>query len=155
MRYIDRRVNYFDFCLVDAMSMIEVTDMINELWFKGRMRCFWKSSKGGFSNDVVRPLVSDFDVVNMVATIPRNHYLHMNLDDKGNGGNEPPIKVDSDMNVNDDVHDDMHMSNSESESKVRNECGTSTGFGMLMMMCICLILPMITLILIFMKVIMT
>ena len=44
MRYISRRVNYFDFCHVEAMSMIEVNDMVNELWFEGLLNCFWKSS---------------------------------------------------------------------------------------------------------------
>ena len=62
IRYTDRRVSYFDFFHVDAISMIEVTDMINELRFEGRMRCFRKSSRGALSKDVVMALASDFDV---------------------------------------------------------------------------------------------
>ena len=58
IRYTDRRVNYFDFCHVDVMSMIEIIDMINELGFEGTMRCFWKSLGGALINNVVRPLLT-------------------------------------------------------------------------------------------------
>ena len=79
MRYTGKRVNYFDFCHVEAMSMIEVNDMVNELGFEGLLSCFWKSSGGALSNDVVRPLKTYFDVVNMVATMSRNHHIHVYL----------------------------------------------------------------------------
>ena len=101
MRYTGRRVNYFDFYHVEAMSMIGVNDMVNELGFEGLLSYFWKSSRGALSNDVVRPLKTNFDVVNMVATLPRNHHIHVYLEDMavfygGNGDNpdnEPPIQV--------------------------------------------------------------
>ena len=84
--------------------MIEVNDMVNELGFKWLLSFFWKSSKGALSNDVVRPLKTDFDVVNMVATLPRNHHIHVYLEDRvvlygdnrDNPNNEPPIQVASD-----------------------------------------------------------
>ena len=40
MRYTSRRVNYFDLCHMEAMSMIEVNDMVNELGFETLMSCF-------------------------------------------------------------------------------------------------------------------
>ena len=63
------------------MSMIEVNDMINELMYERLISCFWKSFKEALSNDVVRPLIIDFDVVNMVASMLRNHYMYVYLKD--------------------------------------------------------------------------
>ena len=34
MRYIGRRVNYFDLCHMEAMSIIKVNDMFNKLGMK-------------------------------------------------------------------------------------------------------------------------
>ena len=75
---------------------------------------------------MVRPLQTDFDVVNMVATLPRNHHIHVYLKDKvvlygGNGDNpdnEPPIQVAL------DTGSELEMQN---EPEARDEGYSSTG----------------------------
>ena len=109
--------------------MIEVNDMVNELGFEGLLSCFWKSSGGTLSNDVVRPFKTDFDVVNMVAILPRNHHIHVYLEDRavlyrGNGDNpdnEPPIQVAS------DIDSELEVQN---EPEARDEGYSSTGLDM-------------------------
>ena len=34
------------------------------------------------NHDVVRALKTDFDMVNMIATLFRNHYIHLYLEDR-------------------------------------------------------------------------
>ena len=46
------------------------------------MNCYWKYGGGALNHDVVRALKTDFDVVNMIATLPRNHYIHLYLEDR-------------------------------------------------------------------------
>ena len=55
---------YFDLCHVDAMSMIEINDMIQQLMYLGHMTYYWRLFRGIFRADEVRPLKIDFDVVN-------------------------------------------------------------------------------------------
>ena len=125
--------------------MIEVNDMVNELGFEGLFSCFWKSSRGALSNDVVRPFKTDFDVVNMVATLPRNHHIHVYLEDRvvlygdnrDNPNNEPPIQVasntDSELELQnkpkarDEGDSELEV---QKEPEARDEGYSSTGLDM-------------------------
>ena len=60
--------------------------------------------RGAFNHDVVRPFQIDFDVLNMVATLPKNHYIYLYLEDRIEDGvddgfaeQELEIKITSDM----------------------------------------------------------
>ncbi|XVF46934.1 hypothetical protein PTKIN_Ptkin03bG0068200 [Pterospermum kingtungense] len=86
MRYTGKRVSYFDLCYVE-MSMLDIWDMIEELGYPPT-----------------------------VATMPRNHYLHIwlvqtRVEDGGNVEDEPPIEV---------------AFESENEDKGQNTVGNDT-----------------------------
>ena len=98
IRYSGRRVFYFDLCHIDAISMIEINDMIQQLGYLGPMTCYWRLSWRALKVDDLRPLRIDFDVVNMIATLPKNHYLHVYLEEDmvrsdNDVHQEPPIEV--------------------------------------------------------------
>ncbi|XVF74175.1 hypothetical protein PTKIN_Ptkin13bG0039000 [Pterospermum kingtungense] len=98
MKCSGKLVKFFDLCHVEAMSMLEIHDMIKELGYEESMMCFWRTSRGALRADAVRQLINDFNVVNMVATIPRNRYLHMYLvGDGGQAQEEPHIQLASDI----------------------------------------------------------
>ena len=100
MNFTKRKVDYFGFCHVDAMSMIEINDMIEQLGYTRVMNCYWKDGGGALNHDVVKALKTDFDVVNMIATFFKNHYIHVYLEDKvednvddGFAEQEPEINI--------------------------------------------------------------
>ncbi|KAK8701954.1 hypothetical protein V6N13_020329 [Hibiscus sabdariffa] len=58
------------------MSMLEVYDIIKELGYNRPQEIYWQSPGGVLS---VKPLKTDSDVLSMFATIPRNKYAHVYL----------------------------------------------------------------------------
>ncbi|XVF47204.1 hypothetical protein PTKIN_Ptkin03bG0090300 [Pterospermum kingtungense] len=117
MWYTGRKVSYFDLCHVEAMSMLDIWDMMEELGYAPTgMKVFWRIFGGCLRLDTVRPLVSDFDVLNLVASMPRNRYLHIwlvqtRVEDGGNVEDEPPIEM---------------AFESENEDEGQNAVGTGT-----------------------------
>ncbi|KAK8694360.1 hypothetical protein V6N13_071914 [Hibiscus sabdariffa] len=58
------------------MSMLEVYDMVRELGYNRPQEIYWQSPCGVLS---VNPLKTDSDVLSMLATMPRNKYAHVYL----------------------------------------------------------------------------
>ncbi|XVF44204.1 hypothetical protein PTKIN_Ptkin02bG0102200 [Pterospermum kingtungense] len=99
-KYTGKKVDYFDFCHVKAMSMLEIMDMIKELGLSfDDTRCFWKCFGGALSHSSIRPLISDFDVLNLIATIPRNHNSHVYLVSTEVNGHGSPVNVSFESEV--------------------------------------------------------
>ncbi|XVF79764.1 hypothetical protein PTKIN_Ptkin15bG0015800 [Pterospermum kingtungense] len=94
--YSGKRVSYFDLCHVEAMSMLEIWDMQKQLGYDPvGTRVFWRTAGGALRADCIRPLLVDFDVLNMVAVMPRNRYLHVFIvqDEAEDVEHQPPISV--------------------------------------------------------------
>ncbi|KAL4346539.1 hypothetical protein GQ457_17G009030 [Hibiscus cannabinus] len=62
-------------CHIDSMSMLEVYDMV-ELGYNSPQEIYWQSPGGVLS---ANPLKTDSDVLFMLATMPRNKYAHVYL----------------------------------------------------------------------------
>ncbi|KAL4341483.1 hypothetical protein GQ457_08G028060 [Hibiscus cannabinus] len=58
------------------MSMLEVFDMVKELGYNSPQEIYWQSPSGVLN---VNPLKTDSDVLSMLATMPRNKYAHVYL----------------------------------------------------------------------------
>ncbi|KAK8692044.1 hypothetical protein V6N13_075528 [Hibiscus sabdariffa] len=76
--YTGQLVDYFDRCDVDEMSIFEMIDMIEKLGLSYTMKIFWLVSEKPFE---VKLLASDNDVLDMVSKLPRNHYVHVYLEE--------------------------------------------------------------------------
>ncbi|KAL4304601.1 hypothetical protein GQ457_10G004540 [Hibiscus cannabinus] len=58
------------------MSMLEVYDMVKELGYNSPQEIYWQSPGGVLSDN---PLKTDSDVLSMLATMPKNKYAHVYL----------------------------------------------------------------------------
>ncbi|KAK8618023.1 hypothetical protein V6N13_080922 [Hibiscus sabdariffa] len=58
------------------MSMLEIYDMVKELGYNSPQEIYWQSPAGVLS---VNPLKTDSDVLSMLATMPRNKYANVYL----------------------------------------------------------------------------
>ncbi|KAK8576416.1 hypothetical protein V6N13_032338 [Hibiscus sabdariffa] len=76
LKYSGKRVAYFDFCVVDEMSLFEVIHMIESLRIKSAVKVFRAVPNGAFK---VLPLTDDNDVLNMVVELPKNRNVHLYL----------------------------------------------------------------------------
>ncbi|XVF67887.1 hypothetical protein PTKIN_Ptkin10aG0158100 [Pterospermum kingtungense] len=121
MKYTGKEVNYFDLCHLKAMSMIEIYDMMKELgYIPKNVTCYWKCFGGALRTESIRLLKTDFAIVNMTATIPRNRYLHLYFVT----GNVSPrngshVEVNSDLDTDIEIMDEFM--DVQVEAEVRNE----------------------------------
>ncbi|KAK8549320.1 hypothetical protein V6N13_008996 [Hibiscus sabdariffa] len=76
LKYNGKKVAYFDFCVVDEMSLFEVIHMIESLGIENVVKVFRAVPNRPFK---VLPLTDDNDVLNMVAEFPRNCNVHLYL----------------------------------------------------------------------------
>ncbi|KAK8503985.1 hypothetical protein V6N12_033202 [Hibiscus sabdariffa] len=76
--YTGQFVDYFDRCDVDEMSIFEMIDMVEKLGLTYTMKIFLLVSEKPFE---VKLLASDNDVLEMVSKLPRNHYVHVYLEE--------------------------------------------------------------------------
>ncbi|KAL4353451.1 hypothetical protein GQ457_06G004430 [Hibiscus cannabinus] len=109
--YTDEFVNYFDVCDVDRISMFEIRDMVEVLGITYTMKIYWEVSINPFE---VKLLANDVDVLEMVSNLPRNHYVHVYLEDVTSLANyasvEPEIDVEPKIDVDEDgVNDSDHV----------------------------------------------
>ncbi|KAK9044008.1 hypothetical protein V6N11_072331 [Hibiscus sabdariffa] len=76
--YTGQFVDYFDNCDVDEMSMFEVMGMVESLGLTYTMKMYWLVSNNPFQ---VKTLGSDKDILEMLSNIPRDHYVHVYLEE--------------------------------------------------------------------------
>ncbi|KAK8628407.1 hypothetical protein V6N13_064114 [Hibiscus sabdariffa] len=97
-------VKYFDGCDVDKISMFEIRDMVEVLGITYTIKVYWEVSINPFE---FKLLANDANVLEMVSNLPRNHYVHVYLEDVVSLANyasvEPETTVDEDV-VNDTDH---------------------------------------------------
>ncbi|XVF86163.1 hypothetical protein PTKIN_Ptkin18bG0018100 [Pterospermum kingtungense] len=118
--------------------------MVKELGIQGVVHCFWKAFDGQLSVENVRPLKINSDAVNMIATMPTDHYIHVYLeieDDRDNVEVEDsdPIEVgfdgeeiDVEQSESDTEDEDFHESDYdiEDEDDQNFEVHVDLGFEM-------------------------
>ncbi|KAK8643561.1 hypothetical protein V6N13_012850 [Hibiscus sabdariffa] len=63
-------------CHMDSMSMLEVYDMVKELGYNESVEMYWQEPCGILK---LTPLKTDYDVLSMLASMPRSKYLHVYL----------------------------------------------------------------------------
>ncbi|XVF53594.1 hypothetical protein PTKIN_Ptkin05aG0110700 [Pterospermum kingtungense] len=92
--------------------------------------CYWKCFGGALRTESIRLLKTDFDIVNMTATIPRNCYLHLyfvtgNVSPRNGSNVEVNSDLDTDIKIIDefmDVQVEAEVRDEgEVETKVRDE----------------------------------
>ncbi|KAK9001083.1 hypothetical protein V6N11_082875 [Hibiscus sabdariffa] len=76
--YTGQFIDYFENCDVDEMSIFEVIGMVESLGLTYTMKMYWLVSDNPFQ---VKPLGSDKDVLEMLSKLPRNHYVHIYLEE--------------------------------------------------------------------------
>ncbi|KAK8575065.1 hypothetical protein V6N12_062742 [Hibiscus sabdariffa] len=98
-KYNGKKVDYFDFCDVDEMSIFELVDMVQNLGIKRPVKLFRIALDGAKK---ILPLCSDGDVMNMLGDLPRNHHVHIFLVEQTfepQFENELPTKPESEPHV--------------------------------------------------------
>ncbi|KAK8543725.1 hypothetical protein V6N13_025896 [Hibiscus sabdariffa] len=99
VKYNGKKVDYFDFCDVDEMSIFELVDMVQNLGIKRPVKLFRIALDGAKK---ILPLCSDGDVMNMLGDLPRNHHVHIFLVEQTfepQFENELPTKPESEPHV--------------------------------------------------------
>ncbi|KAK8593794.1 hypothetical protein V6N12_045868 [Hibiscus sabdariffa] len=76
--YTGQFIDYFDNCDVDEMRIFEVIGMVESLGLTYTMKMYWLVSDNPFQ---VKPLSSDKDVLEMLSKLPRDHYVHIYLEE--------------------------------------------------------------------------
>ncbi|KAK8689355.1 hypothetical protein V6N13_088076 [Hibiscus sabdariffa] len=96
--YTGQFVDYFDRCDVDEMSIFEMIDMVEKLGLTYTMKIFWLVSEKPFE---VKLLASDNDVLEMVRKLPRNHYVHVYLEEVLTACSDANVEPDCNVEVSD------------------------------------------------------
>ncbi|KAL4362749.1 hypothetical protein GQ457_04G007640 [Hibiscus cannabinus] len=99
-------------CHIDSMSMLEVYDMVKELGYNSPQEIYWQSPGGVLS---VNPLKTDSDVLSMLATMPRNKYAHVYLQEIVD-----ELLPDSNAEIIRDAEISEHVETVRNEETVRN-----------------------------------
>ncbi|KAK8664155.1 hypothetical protein V6N13_083955 [Hibiscus sabdariffa] len=74
--YTGKNISFFDMCHMDSMSMLEVDDMVKELGYNRLVEMYWQEPCGVLK---LTPLKTNYDVLSMLAGMPRSKYVHVYL----------------------------------------------------------------------------
>ncbi|KAK8683730.1 hypothetical protein V6N13_039781 [Hibiscus sabdariffa] len=96
--YTGQLIDYFDRCDVDEMSIFEMIDMVEKLGLTYTMKIFWLVSEKPFE---VKLLANDNDVLEMVSKLPRNHYVHVYLEEVLTACSDANVEPDCNVEVSD------------------------------------------------------
>ncbi|KAK9046391.1 hypothetical protein V6N11_052279 [Hibiscus sabdariffa] len=96
--YTGQLVDYFDRCDVDEMSIFEMIDMVEKLGLTYTMKIFWLVSEKPFE---VKLLANDNDLLEMVSKLPRNHYVHVYLEEVLTACSDANVEPDCNVEVSD------------------------------------------------------
>ncbi|KAL4282037.1 hypothetical protein GQ457_03G025760 [Hibiscus cannabinus] len=119
-KYNGKKIDYFDFCDVDEMSVFELVDMVQNLGIKRPVKLFRIALDGAKK---ILPLCSDSDVMNMLGDLPRNHHVHIFLVEQTfepQFENELPTKPESEPHV---IVDEPHTE-AEVEPQIETDVET-------------------------------
>ncbi|KAK8646817.1 hypothetical protein V6N13_120587 [Hibiscus sabdariffa] len=78
LKYTGKKINFFDMCHVDSMSMLEMYDIAEEVGYNGMFNMYWKQPGVKL---IVKPLRTDSDVLSMLGTMPKQKQLHVYLEE--------------------------------------------------------------------------
>ncbi|KAL4377914.1 hypothetical protein GQ457_02G034320 [Hibiscus cannabinus] len=78
-KYTGKRVDFFYYCHVDSMSMLNMYDIAEELGYSGRYILFWKQYGMRFS---VKHLRTDSDIIDMMASMTKNRQINVYLEEE-------------------------------------------------------------------------
>ncbi|KAK8585308.1 hypothetical protein V6N13_076182 [Hibiscus sabdariffa] len=78
-KYTGKKVDFFDYCHVDRMSMLDMYDIAEELGYSGRYILFWKQYGRRFS---VKHLRTDSDIIDMLASMTKNRQINVYLEEE-------------------------------------------------------------------------
>ncbi|KAK8661611.1 hypothetical protein V6N13_091209 [Hibiscus sabdariffa] len=78
LKYTGKKINFFDMCHVDSMSMLEMYDIAEEVGYNGMFNMYWKQPGVKL---IAKPLRIDSDVISMLATMPKQKQLHVYLEE--------------------------------------------------------------------------
>ncbi|KAK9010745.1 hypothetical protein V6N11_043614 [Hibiscus sabdariffa] len=77
-KFTGKLVDYFDNLDVDTMSMFEIVAMFEKLGITYNVKVFWQLADKPIE---VEQLKIDADVMEMVSNLPRDHYVHLYLEE--------------------------------------------------------------------------
>ncbi|KAK8705818.1 hypothetical protein V6N13_049407 [Hibiscus sabdariffa] len=77
-KFTGKLVDYFDNLDVDTMSMFEIVAMVEKLGITYNVKVFWQLVDKPIE---VKQLKNDGDVMEMVSNLPRDHYVHLYLEE--------------------------------------------------------------------------
>ncbi|KAK8507919.1 hypothetical protein V6N12_025033 [Hibiscus sabdariffa] len=77
-KFTGKLVDYFDNLDVDRMSMFEIVAMVEKLGITYNVKVFWQLTDKPIE---VKQLKNDGDVIKMVSNLPRDHYVHLYLEE--------------------------------------------------------------------------
>ncbi|KAK8628188.1 hypothetical protein V6N13_063898 [Hibiscus sabdariffa] len=77
-KFTGKLVDYFDNLDVDTMSMFEIIAMVKKLGITYNVKVFWQLVDKPIE---VKQLTNDGDIMEMVSNLPRDHYVHLYLEE--------------------------------------------------------------------------
>ncbi|KAK8590294.1 hypothetical protein V6N13_057188 [Hibiscus sabdariffa] len=77
-KFTGKLVDYFDNLDVDTMFMFEIVAMVEKLGITYSVKVFWQLADKPIE---VKQLKTDADVMEMVSNLPRDHYVHLYLEE--------------------------------------------------------------------------
>ncbi|KAK8540801.1 hypothetical protein V6N13_089126 [Hibiscus sabdariffa] len=77
-KFTGKLVDYFDNLDVDTMSMFEIVAMVEKLGITYNVKVFWQLTDKPIE---VKQLKNDGGVMEMVSNLPRDHYVHLYLEE--------------------------------------------------------------------------
>ncbi|KAK8623588.1 hypothetical protein V6N13_118471 [Hibiscus sabdariffa] len=77
-KFTGKLVDHFDNLDVDTMSMFEIVSMVEKLGITYNVKVFWQLADKPIE---VKQLKTDADFMEMVSNLPRDHYVHLYLEE--------------------------------------------------------------------------
>ncbi|RXH75872.1 hypothetical protein DVH24_042659 [Malus domestica] len=68
--YVEGKVDFFDYCDNDFMSLLEVDNMVEELGYGNVFMSYQYRIPGMEIRNGMKPLMTDLDVINMCKFVP-------------------------------------------------------------------------------------
>ncbi|KAK8655674.1 hypothetical protein V6N13_108246 [Hibiscus sabdariffa] len=78
LEYTGKKVDFFDMCYIDSISILELDDMLKELGYTTLHNMYWKQPGGMLR---ITPLKPEIDVLSMLGCLPRNKYVHVYIEE--------------------------------------------------------------------------
>ncbi|GMI85406.1 hypothetical protein HRI_002209900 [Hibiscus trionum] len=120
VKYTGQLVDYFDNLDVDTMSMFEIIGVVENLKITSGVHVFWQLEDNPLE---VKQLKTDNDVIEMVRNLPRDHYLHVYLEEVVHDNeSEFRVEVESEIETravseSDSEDDEYHVESDTSSDK--------------------------------------